>query len=47
MELAELLAIDDCDAAASWLQGRNKADYYHTKQAVCAYVYWSALEWLK
>ena len=36
--LSELLAISDWNAAAAWLCDHDKADYYWTKQAVCAYV---------
>jgi NAD(P)-dependent dehydrogenase (short-subunit alcohol dehydrogenase family) len=36
--LTELLAISDWDQAVAWLQDQGKADYYWTKQAVCAYV---------
>ncbi len=34
----ELFAIADADSAAQWLVDNNKADYFHTKQAVCAWV---------
>ena len=37
-ELKELLAISDFDEAAAWFVERRWADYFHTKQAVCAYV---------
>ncbi len=37
-ELSEVLAITDFDEAAAWFVEHRKADYYHTKQAVCAYV---------
>ena len=37
-ELSEVLAISDFDEAATWFVEHRKADYFHTKQAVCAYV---------
>ncbi len=37
-ELKEVLAISDFDEAAAWFVERRWADYFHTKQAVCAYV---------
>ena len=37
-ELSEVLAISDFDEAAAWFVEHRKADYFHTKQAVCAYV---------
>ena len=37
-ELSEVLAISDFDEAADWFVDHRKADYFHTKQAVCAYV---------
>ena len=37
-ELREVLAISDFDEAAAWFVEHRKADYLHTKQAVCAYV---------
>ena len=37
-ELSEVLALSDFDEAASWFVGHRKADYFHTKQAICAYV---------
>ena len=37
-ELTEVLAISDFDEAAAWFVDHRKADYFHTKQAVCAYV---------
>ncbi len=36
--LKELLATPDFDSAATWFQDQGKADYFHTKQAICAYV---------
>ena len=47
MELVDLLELTDFDAASAWMRERNKADYYHSKQAVCAYVARSAFGWLK
>lgn len=46
-ELKQLLAISDYDDAAAWLQDRGKADYYNTKQAICAYVATQALPMMK
>ena len=37
-ELKEVLAVPDFDEAAAWFVERRRADYFHTKQAVCAYV---------
>ena len=37
-ELSEVLAISDFDEAAAWFIDHRKADYFHTKQAMCAYV---------
>jgi len=37
-ELSELLDLHDFDAAATWMREHGKADYFHSKQAVCAYV---------
>ena len=37
-ELSEVLAISDYDEAAAWFIDHRKADYFHTKQAMCAYV---------
>ena len=37
-ELSEVLAISDFDEAAAWFVDHRKADYFHTKQAMCAYV---------
>ncbi|MCU1458215.1 MAG: short-chain dehydrogenase/reductase [Actinomycetia bacterium] len=36
--LQELLAIRDWDAAVQWVVDHGMADYFHMKQAVCAYV---------
>ena len=46
-ELKELLATPDFDSAADWLVKHDKASYFHTKQAVCAYVASQALAMLK
>jgi NAD(P)-dependent dehydrogenase (short-subunit alcohol dehydrogenase family) len=32
------LETEDFDSGAQWFQDNGKADYYHTKQVVCAYV---------
>ncbi|MGH9092000.1 MAG: SDR family oxidoreductase [Acidimicrobiales bacterium] len=37
-ELQGLLATPDFDSAAQWFVDHGKADYFHTKQAICAYV---------
>ena len=37
-ELSDLLGTADFDRAAEWFVERGKADYFTTKQAVCAYV---------
>ena len=37
-ELSEVLAISDFDEAAAWFVDHRKADYFRTKQAMCAYV---------
>jgi NAD(P)-dependent dehydrogenase (short-subunit alcohol dehydrogenase family) len=36
--LNEYLAIDDFEAASQWAIERGKADYFWSKQAICAYV---------
>jgi NAD(P)-dependent dehydrogenase (short-subunit alcohol dehydrogenase family) len=36
--LNEYLAIEDFDAASQWAVERGKADYFWSKQAICAYV---------
>ena len=46
-ELSELLDTPDFDSAAQWLVEHNKADYFNTKQAVCAYVAREAFRLLK
>lgn len=37
-ELMELLDTPDMETGSQWFQDHGKADYFHTKQAVCAYV---------
>ena len=37
-EFSEVLGLSDFDEAAAWFVDHRKADYFHTKQAVCAYV---------
>lgn len=37
-ELSEVLDTHDFDAATRWFQDKGKADYFSTKQAMCAYV---------
>ena len=46
-ELSEVLAISDFDEAAAWFVDHRKADYIHTKQAICAYVATQAYPMLK
>ena len=46
-QLKELLATPDFDSAAEWLVKNEMANYFHTKQAVCAYVASQALPMLK
>ena len=46
-ELNELLDTTDWDEATKWLVDRGKADYFNTKQAVCAYVAREAYSFLK
>ena len=45
--LQEVLAISDFDEAAQWFRDNGKADYFHTKQAICAYVASQAFPLLK
>ncbi len=46
-EFGEVLAMSDFDEAAAWFVDHRKADYFHTKQAVCAYVATSAYPLLR
>jgi len=46
-ELKEFLDIVDFDAAARWAQEHGKADYFHSKQMICAYVGRQAMPFLK
>ena len=46
-ELKEVLAISDFDEAAAWFIDHGKADYFHTKQAICVYVATRAYPLLK
>ncbi|HVU72695.1 MAG TPA: SDR family oxidoreductase [Mycobacteriales bacterium] len=43
----EFLAIEDWDAASKWCVDNNSAHYLFTKMAVCAYVSYSCMDWLK
>jgi NAD(P)-dependent dehydrogenase (short-subunit alcohol dehydrogenase family) len=43
----EYLDIADWDAASAWAVEHNWADYYHSKQAVCAYVARQAYPFIK
>src|SRR5690242_19994769 len=45
--LKEYLDIEDFDAASQWAQDHLKADYFWSKQAVCAYVAREAMAFLK
>jgi NAD(P)-dependent dehydrogenase (short-subunit alcohol dehydrogenase family) len=45
--LNEYLAIADFDAASQWAIEHGKADYYWSKQAVCAYVASQSMAFLK
>jgi NAD(P)-dependent dehydrogenase (short-subunit alcohol dehydrogenase family) len=45
--LKEYLDIADFDAASQWAQEHGKADYMHSKQAICAYVAREAMSFLK
>ena len=46
-ELTELLDTPDVESGATWFQEHGQADYFHTKQAVCAYVARQAFPLLK
>jgi NAD(P)-dependent dehydrogenase (short-subunit alcohol dehydrogenase family) len=46
-ELIEYLDIEDFDAASQWAHDHNHADYYWSKQTVCAYVARQAMSFLK
>lgn len=46
-ELIELLDTPDVEAGSRWFVEHGKADYFHTKQAVCAYVAREAFPLLK
>jgi NAD(P)-dependent dehydrogenase (short-subunit alcohol dehydrogenase family) len=45
--LQELLAIKDWDASVQWVVDHGWADYFHMKQAVCAYVAYEAFALIK
>lgn len=45
--LSGLLETPDFETGASWFAANEKCDYYHTKQAVCAYVAAQAFPLLK
>ncbi len=45
--LQEFLDIEDFDEATAWVKERGKADYFWSKQAICAYVARQALPFLK
>jgi NAD(P)-dependent dehydrogenase (short-subunit alcohol dehydrogenase family) len=46
-QLKELLAIGDWDESVAWVEQQGWADYFHMKQAVCAYVASQAYSLLK
>ena len=46
-ELNEVLDMPDFDEAAAWFVDHRKADYFHTKQTICAYVATSAFRLLR
>ena len=46
-ELTELLDTPDVETGSQWFVDHGKADYFHTKQAVCAYVARQAFPLLK
>ena len=46
-ELVEYMSIDDWDAASQWAHDHNHADYYWSKQTICAYVARQAMPFLK
>lgn len=46
-ELKELLATTDVESGSKWMQEHGKADYFHSKQAICAYVASQAYPLLK
>lgn len=46
-ELAELLDTPDFEDGSKWMHEHGKADYFHSKQAVCAYVAREAFRLLK
>jgi NAD(P)-dependent dehydrogenase (short-subunit alcohol dehydrogenase family) len=46
-ELTELLDTPDVETGSQWMVEHSKADYFHSKQAVCAYVARQAFPLLK
>jgi NAD(P)-dependent dehydrogenase (short-subunit alcohol dehydrogenase family) len=46
-ELTELLDTPDVETGSQWMVDHSKADYFHSKQAVCAYVARQAFPLLK
>jgi NAD(P)-dependent dehydrogenase (short-subunit alcohol dehydrogenase family) len=46
-KIKEVLAISDWDEAVAWCQENGYADYFHTKQIICAYVASKAHEFIK
>jgi NAD(P)-dependent dehydrogenase (short-subunit alcohol dehydrogenase family) len=46
-KIKEVLAISDWDEGVAWCQENGYADYFHTKQILCAYVASKAHEFIK
>lgn len=46
-KIKEVLAISDWDEGVAWCQDNGYADYFHTKQIICAYVASKAHELIK
>lgn len=46
-KIKEVLAISDWDESVAWCQDNGYADYFHTKQIICAYVATQAHHLLK
>lgn len=41
-KISEVLPISDWDEAVAWCEANGYADYFHTKQIICAYVAYAA-----
>lgn len=46
-KIKEVLAISDWDESVAWCQENGYADYFHTKQIICAYVATQAHDMIK